>query len=82
MIKSENGTVIAMGKEIELLRDMENIATAFVKSYIEDGLTQKEAENLVRAAREAGIQVAFIKNESDLDALTKEILEKITRGMN
>lgn len=41
MIKSENGTVIAMGKEIELLRDMENIATAFVKSYIEDGLTQE-----------------------------------------
>lgn len=82
MIKSENGTVIAMGKEIELLRDMENITTAFVKSYIEDGLTQKEAENLVRAACEAGIQVALIKNESDLDALTKEILEKIARGIN
>ena len=82
MIKSENGTVIAMGKEIELLRDMENITTAFVKSYIEDGLTQKEAENLVRAASEAGIQVALIKNESDLDALTKEILEKIARGIN
>lgn len=53
MIKSENGTVIAMGKGIELLRDMANIATAFVKSYIEDGLTQKEAENLVSAACEA-----------------------------
>ena len=82
MIKSVNGTVIAMGKEIELLRDMENIAPAFVKSYIEDGLTQKEAENLVRATCEAGIQVALIKNESDFDALTKEILEKIARGMN
>ena len=59
-----------------------SFTNSFVKSYIEDGLTQKEAENLVRAACEAGIQVAFIKNESDLDALTKEILEKITRGMN
>ena len=82
MIKSENGNVIAVGKGIEFLHDMGNIATAFVKSYMKDGLTQKEAESLVRAAYEVGIQAALIKNESDIDTLTQKILEKIARGMN
>lgn len=82
MIKSENGNVVVRGKGIELLHDMGNIATALVKCFIKDGMPQKKVENLVRAACESGIQVAFIKNESDIDALTKEILEKIARGMN
>lgn len=81
MIKSENSNVVVRGKGIELLHDMGKIATVLVKCFIKDGMTQKEVENLVRAACESGIQAAFIKDESDIDALTKEILKKIARGM-